>query len=291
MERTKAYLKKSIPDLITLGLWMLVVGLVFTIKWCTEQGNMPICVEKDFQYWEWSTCWINGEKTKAILGKKDGVECKILELPKPIIEKCSPDYLISPDEQVIKIISPESTLSLFRESPPGSSVDINIFPKIKVNSSNITKAYLKVSIDFNQNWKQRYPNLIYWRTIAGWKATHFFAIKYFIGDLKSWGYLDVIRNAAGWVQSWPDGWLNWWYIGTDILWGRELVIDLDKVVVAADKYIPGKQYIVQNPINFIKQNKNKIIPIGVYLSDDAWTLITNMEIIYTGDENAIELVK
>jgi hypothetical protein len=150
---------------------------------------------------------------------------------------------------------------------------------------------VRVKLDFNDNFKQLYSNFIYWRTASGWKATHYFSIRYFIGDLGNGGYIDVIRNESGWVSSWPDWWLNWSYLGTEILWGKEFQYDLDKLFVASKKFEPGKQFISQEPIKWIRNYKWKTIPIGFYLSNDEWTLIKEMEIIYTGDENAIELVK
>lgn len=256
--------------------------------------SIPICTKDDFEFSEWSECSKEGKRTKGILGKKEDAQCVIETIPNPIIENCEykKPYLISDDEQILKLI--EEPLSL--EDRNGEKIfnKLSTYSKIKINSSNIENIYLKVNIDFSQYFKKYYNG-----KIQGYNATtkksarYIFALKYFIGNIKNGGYIDVIMQDSGTVDLWLDGGLLGAYSGKDILGGKEFLINLQSVNVAVskDEVRNNYRYKVLKPLNYIKKSKGKTLPIGVFLSDANGTLIKSMEIIYTGEKNAIERIK
>ncbi len=116
--------------------------------------TVPICTKDDFKFSEWSECSKEGERQKGILGKKENSQCKLETIPEPIFENCEyrTSYLISENEQVLNLI--ESPLSLADIWETKIFNKINTYPKIKINSSNIEKLYLKVTVDFNDHFKK-----------------------------------------------------------------------------------------------------------------------------------------
>lgn len=256
--------------------------------------SLPICTKNDFEFSEWSECSKEGKRKKGILGKKETSQCIIEKLPEAIVENCEyrNTYLISENEKIVKLI--EVPLSLEDKNDKVIFNQLSTYPKIKINSSNIKNAYIKVKIDFNEYFKQYYKGKIDWyNATTKQPARYIFALKYFIGDIENWGYIDVIMQDSGMVDLWLDGGFLWAYSGKDILGGKEFIINLESVNVAVskDEVRNDYRYKTLKPLDFIKKSEGKTLPIGVFLSDAKGTLIKSMEIIYDGDKNAIELLK
>lgn len=77
MTETKELLKKEIiPNLITLAAGVLVIFLVFGIRWYKEK-NIPECTQSDIYEIksEWGVCSAEGKQTREIL-KKEVFSCK-----------------------------------------------------------------------------------------------------------------------------------------------------------------------------------------------------------------------
>jgi len=256
--------------------------------------SLPICIKDDFEFSEWSECSEEGRREKGILGKKENIQCKIEIIPRPIMESCEyrKSYLISENEQILKLV--EDPLSLEDQNGKKIFNKLSTYPKIKINSSNIEQVYLRVNIDFNENFQKYYNGKIQgYDAETRSPARYIFALKYLIGDMKNGGYIDVIMQDSGIVDLWLDGGLLGAYSGKDILGGKEFLINFASVNVAVNKdEVRGDyRYKILKPLDFIKNSKGKVLPIGVFLSDASGTLIKSMEIIYIGDENAIEIIE
>lgn len=209
-------------------------------------------------------------------------------------------------EQVINLISSGDTLTIKKWA---TSNLWQQYPHIVVKNPNISWAILRVVIDFTDQRVRENWWYVYWYSISydkQWNKIrkpapwYVFALKFWFGYHTEW---DVVYggwyNVANyWIDSQKrlnnsiDLWLNGAYPGKDIVGGREYLIYLDEVNVA---YQPRKTssdsvFKVINPIEYLKKNLDKPLPVLAYLSDAwiLWTKIVEMEIIYEWAIGAIQ---
>lgn len=185
------------------------------------------------------------------------------------------------------------------------------YPSIILKSGNIENAILRVIVDFTPEFIKYNPWLVYsYRVLDqnGKKvripSTNFvFALKFWFGKVNNWNpefwwWYNVANYEIFPINRYNndiDMWLNGAFLGKDIVWWTEYLIPLDMVKVwNANRYSDNDQkYEEIYPINFIKSNKNKELPISIRLSSAGmrWTEIKYMELIYLWDPNAIQIIK
>jgi len=181
------------------------------------------------------------------------------------------------------------------------------YPKIKINSSNIGNAILRVVIDFTDWFVQKNKWLVYWYSVKyeNWVTIktpapgYRFALKFWFWriinwDVQYWWWYNV---ANYWISpnnkynNNQDLWLSSAFQWQDIIWWKEYIIYLDETVVGNSNRKTQNDWIIKSiyPLDFLKKNIWKEITVSSWLSE-AWiwgTKIKEMEIIYSWEKDAI----
>jgi len=291
--------------LSTLGAFLSMFGMVllsaaffnYIIKEPVRVvNNLPLCTQADIydviaMSKEWGDC-SDGIQRRPLI-RMNSFNCNEPgRVSVPELERSceAPEIIIiKEEEERFKIISEDLSLLKVQRAEL-----VSAFPKIKVNHPNFKDAYIRATIDFNQHFKDNYSGLIEGRNAqTGKSARYVFALKYFIDDLDNGGFVDVIRKDAGNVDLWVEGGLLGAYSGRDILGGKEFTVPLEKVRVAVgeDEIAENYRYTYKYPEKYLKSKVGQEVVIGAFISNNEGNLIKSLDIVYTGEPDAFELIK
>lgn len=183
------------------------------------------------------------------------------------------------------------------------------YPKIIIKDTNISQAILRLVIDFKDTWVEDNWWLVYWYSVSyeDWKIKrtpapwYVFSLKFGFWnvrnwDVEYWGWYNVVNYGISPSNKYSNNenlGLNGAYHGKDIIWGKEYIIEIDKVLVWYQPRKSETDPIIKAlyPITYLTHHLNKPIPVSAWLSDAGilWTVIKEMEIIYVGWSWSIEI--
>lgn len=182
------------------------------------------------------------------------------------------------------------------------------YPHVRIWTWELRNAVLRIIVDFTPEYIKKNPWLVYSYKVStvNWKiektpSTNFvFALKYWFWKVSDWNPANWWRYNVKNYALYPsnnyandlDNGFNGAFLGKDIVWWKEYIIQLDNVPVGnANRNTQSEpMFEYTNSVNFLNKHKWESLPVSARLSN-AWmrgTIIKYMEIIYDGDPWVIQ---